>query len=432
MGISALQPRETPHEKAASLARREDFVREKSSALSIACITSKATLAYETYYGAALRRSLGGTLSTRTSMKEVDHVDILVGYNDGSAVKYDFTEAISIMGPHPLTPSSYASSKPGYLARRKVNAETTEFSLQRTSFLRSTIRRNERRATVSMTEMWQAHYGRVISLLPMRDGEHLLTGSDNREVRVWTVEGKLLGTLTEGSKLDQGSNQPWTSPVDMALCQKEKRELAIVLRNKLNLKLAAKESGIPPSPIKPFIHALRFNPLDSSVSSKSHPTLSATSLYCEMCRRPPRERVLGQLTGVITYKQSVKDVHIAAVGSQAENLERSLQAIQLQVLESTEKKKRGKRRKKTDSFLTRGGMTAEEVEAAAISATNDDAEYMESIIGQNVFNGNAATRTLANSRTRYDAEISRIDAKDPLNWEINTLNKQVPTNFYYN
>jgi hypothetical protein len=117
-----------------------------------------------------------------------------------------------------------------------------------------------------------------------------------------------------------------------------------------------------------------------------------------------RSRVIRQMHGEVTYQQSAKEKTLAEMGDTAA---KTLQAIQ-NIGKSTKKKKR----KKSDFDRTR-------------EAKEDD-KYLESVNTPTdyVYNANSVWVREKAEKTRFDQELEEIEARDPHNWTITSVNRQ--------
>jgi WD40 repeat protein len=351
----------------------------------------------ESVYKIAIRKSLASMNSFETEIKkivhltqpqeQIDNVKVVVGYESGACGIFDFSRALRSIGMPKLKPADFACTRDSFDPRRRVEKATTEFSLERTSMLKTSVRRNEKRAACYCDCIWQAHVGPVVSVMLMRHNKHILTASEDRNVKFWSIESQLKGTLTRGTKTDKVMALGWTSPIDAAARQQEKQELALILKKKLGLRLAkfnahdrkSKKMSI----ISNVFHGI--NPLQSSIGGSSlvSPSISSTAIY----QLPDRIRTIGQLHGGITYKQSTKDFHRSIVGSPRTQLANSISKLEAKITQKAPLKRQKKKKNQ---------------ETIVINSTVEDTEYLESVLESTKL---YESDTIGSTKTRYDAEI---------------------------
>jgi hypothetical protein len=262
---------------------------------------------------------------------------------------------------------------------------------------------------VLFTDDGAAHSASVVALVFMRHNKYFLSASEDRAVRFWDMNGHCRGVLSFGTKLDKVIRPVWDSPIDVPARNLEKKELAHLLRDKLNLRIVRFSSLDKELSRRAAMEkAQKSNPLESTIGAES-----LTSLYSQsIVFLPDRQRVIGQLTGEVTYKQSIKDQHRGSVGSPLTHLRHSLSTIESTISPVILPRRRRKASAELDSDpLVRAKIAMEE-----------DADYMESILAST--NIPKEQYALVSLKTRFDAEIQRFDNTDPLNWEISSNNKQ--------
>ena len=370
----------------------------RSARLLLSCGSSDVE---ETIYKSVLRKSIGITASfeqeLRTALSShrhtvADALKVLSGYEDGTIGVFDFSEVLRNIQAEKISEENYISRRESFDPRRRIEKTITEFSLQRTSVSKIAMRRNLRRLKCTVHSMWKAHAGSVVSISIVRHNQLFISSSEDRMINCWDLGGQLKGVLTRGTKADKVLSVSWSSPVNMDNRKEEKEDLAVHLRTKLHLNPVKSDSTPTKSKrISIFNTTLRSNPLLST-------TVGSSVSYSIESDLPERAKILGQLKGIVTYKQSAKDQHQSLVGTPHTQLTRSLDSLGREILAkkglAKRRKSKQKNRRATSSIV--------------VEASSEDIEYLESVLEDTNLNFERSVNSL---RTRFDAELQVRESK---------------------
>ena len=349
----------------------------------------------DTIYKTVLRKSMGLTASFAEELRSAldanqpliaETVKLLAGYEDGTIGVFEFSQVLQNIRVSKVSEEHYVSRSRDYDPRRRVEKVLTEFSFERTSVSKAVIRRNTKRLKCSLDRMWRAHSGAVVSISVVRLNKFLLSASEDRVVNCWSIGGDLQGVLTRGTKTDKVLSVSWSSPINWNTRQIEKEELAVHLREKLQLRpVRSDNQSSKPRRVSLVNAGIKVNPLLSTIAGSS----LSFSIEQELSERT---RLIGQLKGLVTYKQSAKDQHQCLVGTPHTQLTRSLDKLNREISlnnNSTIKRKSRRKRKKAKG-------------AIIVEASGDDVDYLESVLGETNI---SFERSVSSVKTRFDAEL---------------------------
>lgn len=364
-------------------------------------------------YGQVLRRSF---LDTWQTVKAAAHapdasfrVDVTLGYEDGVMAALSLDYAIESTNVSRVADKDWPTQQPGFDNRRHAVRDTTEFSLERTALLRATARRSERKTRCTLLHMWKAHSGSVASVHYFRNTSCILSASEDRHVSLWSSAGSLMGELTRGTKADMVRASRWQSPVDMEYRRQEMRTLAELLRDCLQLKVVSFHEDVGHDAPHPVSLQFDYNTSLAATSLKSSRFKESflSGSYCQVCELPGHIRALGQLSGAITYTQSIQELHRSVVGPPSKQLRDSLERLQIEHAAKAPRRTRRRKGKAEKSLVF----------------VSEDAEYMESIVQQTCIKTDDDMHCSL-PKTKFDDEIQRFDAADPSSWDIASNNRQ--------
>ena len=381
-----------------------DYLQSKSHIKSAKLLFSYLNASEEeTIYKTVLRKSIGLTSSFAEELRlaidtnqftVADSVNLIAGYEDGTIGLFQFSTVLQNIRFSRITEEHYASRNQGYDPRRRVEKVLTEFSLERTSVSKSIIRRNTKRLKCSLDCMWRAHTGPVVSISVIRLNKFILSASEDRIVNCWSIYGDLHGVLTRGTKADKVINVSWNSPIDWKSRQIEKEELAIHLKERLQLcPVRSDNQSSKPRRVSIADTGLKLNPLLSTIAGSS----VSYSVEQELSERM---RLVSQLKGLVTYKQSAKDQHQCLVGTPHTQLTRSLDKLNQEIASNNSSKVNCKLRRKRKNAKT----------ALVVEASGDDVDYLESVLGDTNI---SFERSVSTVKTRFDAELQVKHAFPP-------------------
>ena len=164
----------------------------------------------------------------------------ICGYDDGSVTVTDLTPAMRDIGLAELQDHEFASNQPSYDPRRYANRKVNDFLSERTMWGAEVVSANERFTSARLGLVLNAHGGAVTTVKVMSDHD-LLTGGADQGVYLWTLGGKLKGTLTRGREWDKLFRPRWITPVDMASRERQRSSDARLLVDFLGLQSMMKK-----------------------------------------------------------------------------------------------------------------------------------------------------------------------------------------------
>ncbi len=409
-------------------------------------------------------------------------VSAVCGYDDGHVAVVDLTPAMRLINVSHLRDHECVSSKKGYEPRRYAKRVVKETETNLATWKPADIALVDT-CKGQLSLVWSAHSAAITILYAIHDhgNTDILTSGRDRAVFTWTLAGEQKGVLTRGRDWDQLFRPKWVAPYSEAHRDKNRKEDAEILNDALGLAKFMKKgvAGAMTAPTGRLARdaggaaststhskatitqvsengerkttsvsapASNYTPTPGSSSSsgvvKVEPSYEVTDLSAvqlsvatsskedisQALKSPSRVRVIGQLSGKVTYHQSNKDAAAAALMEK--------QASQSAIIAEKERKraeKEAKSRKNTFDLDAEEGPVPKSQEAVWLDELMDGSSgshvdvigaYKIAQKGRMDSNSGPGVHRERKIKTKYDQELQQIDANDPNNWEIHSSNRQ--------
>lgn len=360
------------------------------------------------------------------SCSAIDSNDVTVravlGFEDGEIGIIDLTKSLLDQKIPHLTAKDCVQNTIGYNPKAKcIRAWSTSLTKLLSP---EEVTRREMHYITPLDLVFRPHSHEVTALHVIGDFDFILTASNDSSVQLWSLEGHILGILTRGSVLDNLFKKHWQNPVDMRLRSDIRMAFAREMVDKLFLKtIVSRRISCNVVKTSSYLDFKDQNRVSSPGPRSAQHTASTSSLPPDMKitapttledmtktlrkikKLPDRERVMFQLQGHITYDPSKKDVTQLLLQSSKSNS--SLPKL------GAKKKKRAK---KKELFSDKSAHDEHHKYLQTIKMAD---EYLNN---QGNVEKNASTTSLR--KWQYELEMSEIDAQDPTNWEISSINRK--------
>lgn len=376
-------------------------------------------------------------------------IRVVCGFDDGTACTLDFTDILSTLSILPLDepvppPLNLVQSNGKRLFRGTNHGK--DFKQWTSKYVRHHIEA----MTAHYLVVWRPHDNTIVQLSEIGDRNFLVSTAGDHSVYIWGIDGAFMGTLTRGRDMDRVFKKIWNVPVDMAAREIRRAEEAKKLIRDNNLirddensvessadgrggdgfiKLARRGAMIPTEMPKgnqgvpsdtsgnisvspseddlvPFFEKIRPFIPDGPVTADllREVTQKAASL-------PDRDRIMAQLANALTYTPSKKNFAELLMVLKQTELSESINNIG----KGTNRRKREEKKHEPSSDLKT--LTEED-------ASNDNM-YLETIRSANeLLKPREEVEMDDMENWQYAHEMEQIDAKDPTNWEMKSMNKK--------
>jgi WD40 repeat protein len=162
---------------------------------------------------------------------------VVVGNAMGVIRVYDFSSVLAFAGVAAVPDADLACRKQNYNPRRKVvrDAKVMGVGLReeatKEESLAPTMESEEERPRAKaedaeMLSSWVAHDDAILSIQLLDHPSVIFSSSRDMSVKLWSVDGRLLGVLTWGRQQDLSQRRFWNFPFDFAARQKSRTRRA--------------------------------------------------------------------------------------------------------------------------------------------------------------------------------------------------------------
>jgi WD40 repeat protein len=373
-------------------------------------------------------------------------VRVVCGYDDGTISITNITSALRTINIGRYIDKDYVSEQLIYNPKGRCVKHIGDSDCRKI-LPSDTIQAMEKFSTCVVECVKACHRSAITCVQLIGGFQWILTASEDKCVMAWAIDGTYCGLLTRGSEMDKLFRKHWNNPEDMTTRNELRVAGATAMVEEIDLVEAAAERKrrnthkvaeglLQPSASKRQLLTTRDrgthqgvlkDPRDLSRALESEAlggsgllpvtaeTINKSLRVVE--RFPDRSRLLCQLEEEITYEPSKKDITRLQLQFSASMPQVGLGATQNSV-EGAKKKPIRKKKKKTKTRTS-----FEE------GSSSMDKKYLRTIqIADECLSQNTANRRADDASTKLDKwayanEIAEIDAQDPGNWEISSLNR---------
>ena len=372
-------------------------------------------------------------------------VRVICGYDDGSVCVNNITQALRDIDVGRYNQEDHVSELFTYNPKTRCTKTISESDCRKV-LTSEQVKSLERYSINTIECIKDCHRGPISSLLVVGGFQWIVTASEDKSVMLWDYQDlSYQGLLTRGSEMDKLFRKHWKNPEDMETRTRERVQFAKATTEDLDLVKVAKER------IQRNMDKLNVSNLDIVKSkglvgkNRQHVDSAALTDPRDLVRAlekealggsgmlpvttdtinqslraiekfPERTRLLCQLEDKVTYEPSKKD--IARL-----QLQSSSSMSQLNSTNNTNKMKKRNKIKKRKKSMT---------EMLSGLANSMDEKYLRTIeIADECLAQNTEARQQQESQNigrlgkwQYALEANEIDAKDPGNWEISSMNRQ--------
>jgi len=372
-------------------------------------------------------------------------VRVVCGFDDGTMSITDITEALRKVDVGRYLAEDHVSERLNCNAKGRCVKYIGESDCRKI-LPTEQVKAMEKFSTCPVECIKDCHRAPISCVRLVGGFQCILTASEDKCVMLWDIDGSYLGLLTRGSEMDKMFRKHWYNPEDMVTRKRLRVANATAAVNELGLaalvhqrmqqhsekangggltgltKLvrargrAANHNAVLTDP-RDLARALENEALGGSgLLPVTTDTIAQSLRVVE--KFPDRSRLLCQFEGKITYEPSKKD--IARLQLQSSVSAPQIGHVALEATGDTtkphRKRKKKKKKAKARTSFSEGGTTADQKYLKTIHIADE-------CLAQNSQDRNKGTAPAKVDRWHYANEIAAIDAQDPGNWEISSLNR---------
>ena len=380
---------------------------------------------------------------------------VFTGHEDGTISSFDFTKALKDINFPAMQLFETAPRKKGYDPRKiTVFRKLRSADYIRVAYSEADVSDGESLTSCHIVHVWHAHKGVFHSMQVIGDEHLLLTAGEDFCVHLFSQVGVLKGVLTRGQVLDMKLKPRWMNPIDMVAREAQRMKeskrlikllslkrtvnvnkevidpfsddiLAIrrALKSRSNqrhkeLQQASQDAGLKEeSSVEVSHHSNSSLPRPDS-KKKTAPTSPRDKLSMTKYNpnHPPRELLIGQLRGEVTYELSSKDYAKLVMAHKVEEANKmTMHAKSSNILADKTPGTTYLNELLKDS--TAGGPVKVSVN---ISGKPDKSSIYLTRNSQPFAHKSGKTKV----KSKYDLESEQIELSDPMNWDIKSVNRQ--------
>ena len=366
-------------------------------------------------------------------------VRVVCGFESGTMSITDITSALQVIDIGPYNHHDHASAQLIFNPKSRCVKHIGDSDCHKL-LTSEEVNAMTKFATCSVECIKDTHRGAITSLQLIGPWQWILSASEDKSIIAWDVDGTYKGLLTRGSEMDKLFHKSWSNPEDLVERNRKRMLHAEDAVERLDLLRVAKEQlnhrrSKPQLPTELSTDSKLVNSRPNAATHNSVLTdprdlnraldeealggtgkipVNAESIAKSLRvveKYPNRTRLLCQLENRITYDPSKKDVARLQLSS----------SHSLTRLSDTAKRTKRRRRRKV--------ISSDETWGAECLL---DKKYLKTIqiadecLAQNTEErqkSSSETSTAKLSKWQYASEIAQIDAQDPGNWEISSLNR---------
>lgn len=380
---------------------------------------------------------------------------VFTGHEDGTISSFDFTKALKDINFPAMQLFETAPRKKGYDPRKiTVFRKLRSADYIRVAYSEADVSDGESLTSCHIVHVWHAHKGVFHSMQVIGDEHLLLTAGEDFCVHLFSQVGVLKGVLTRGQVLDMKLKPRWVNPIDMVAREAQRMKESKRLIKLLSLKRTVNVNKEVIDPFSDDILAIRralksrSNQRHKELQQASHDaglkeessaevshhsnsslprpdskkTTAPTSPRDKLSmtkynpNHPPRELLIGQLRGEVTYELSSKDYAKLVMAHKVEEANKmTMRAKSSNILADKTPGTTYLNELLKDSTL--GGP---EKVSVNISGKPDKSSIYLTRNSQPFAHKSGKTKV----KSKYDLESEQIELSDPMNWDIKSVNRQ--------
>lgn len=357
-------------------------------------------------------------------------VNIVCGFDDGTMSITNITGTLREMKISCLSEKDSAQFRDDYNSKSRVSRTFSDNDLRR-ALSSEEVKLRERQSTAELVYVFRPHSHTITSITILGEYKWLLTTSEDSNVQCWTIDAQFRGVLTRGTQMDKMFRTHWSNPEDMDLRNYRRYSQAEEMMKSLNLRQVIVENddgseshasieSVNKSFRESRTHVHRQGQLQNSDTKKLLKELEDNGIHQMYVSNldtldntmkriesyPERSRVIGQLSGGLTYSPSKKEM------------------AKIQLLSKSKKptmmKPKMRKRKKY-----KRGVSIDSTPKYSYDENSDDAKYFGTIkmADQWLAAPFVVDKQVDLGNWKYANEMSRIEALDPANWDISSTNR---------
>ncbi len=373
-------------------------------------------------------------------------VYIICGNDDGTVCMTDITSALKEINIGVMPNELRVPQSPHYNPRRLFQRVIRDIEIDRSLWSSNDIAYGEVYVKSRLVRVWHGARSAINTLSLMGDYDDILLASDDGSVTLFDLQGYQKGVLTRGRKFDKMFKPRWVCPINMKKRSEERKEMAVRLMDGLELQVDLSVhndddvslSGSIKSNIKQesslFQSKSTVNPqnqgLHNSVDDKSDASINSNKSgdhskgsrnSKNKNKEPDTLRVLGQLSGKVTYVMSSRDISAQEMKAKQTKALNDILSID------------SNNSRKSDDYHDDQNFNNNNIKNLNGNQFDpfSSAKYMSDLMSGSTKSGkkdmpisSLFKRKERKIASKYDLEIAKIDAEDPHNWEIQSMNRQ--------
>ena len=372
-------------------------------------------------------------------------VYIICGNDDGTVCMTDITPALKEINVGIMPDDLRAPQSLHYNPRRIFQRVIRDTEIDRSLWSQNDVANGETYVKSRLVRVWHGARSAINTLSLIGDYDDVLLASDDGSVTLFTLQGYQKGVLTRGRKFDKMFKPRWVCPIDMKKRSEERKEMAVRLMDGLELQVdlrvqndddislsgSIKSSSKQESSLNHSIHKSKstINPQNqgiyNSADDKSDVSITSDKIadnskgsksIKSKCKEPDTARVLGQLAGKVTYVMSSRDISAQEMKAKQTKALDDILSIDSNIS------------RKIDDDQNFNNNNNNNLSGNQLDPFSS-AKYMSDLMSGSSKRTKKEMPESSKKRerkiaTKYDLEIAKIDAEDPHNWEIQSMNRQ--------
>ena len=379
---------------------------------------------------------------------------VFTGHEDGTISSFDFAKALKDINFPALQLFETAPRKKGYDPRKiTVFRKLRSADYIRAAYSETDVSDGELLSSCLILHVWHAHKGVFHSMQVIGDEHLLLTVGEDCCVHLFSQVGVLKAVLTRGQEVDMKLKPRWINPIDMVAREVQRMKESKRLIKLLSLKRTVNVNKEVIDPFSDDILAIRralksrSNQPDSEHHATSHEAVSKEQSFVEDSplsnsspqkssnkrnkaasssnklsmtkynpHHPPRELLIGQLRGEITYELSSKDyAHLVITHKLEEANKLKIRAKNSNILAD-----------KTPGTTYLNELLKDSTVGGPVKLTLGNAGKSDKTSIYLTRNSQPFAHKSGKTKvkSKYDLESEQIELSDPMNWDIKSVNRQ--------